>query len=1313
MSTPCSTMAESVAMQQTTASPAAVDEDNMGDIPRRPMRVKVLYTFDDQNKSNCLARLPNALNVPVVALDENTQVGVIELKTCIQAIVAASPELVARLGHDYTVYAYDFSEYETPLVGQGMLSWILASASTTPNAPADESQTMVTGRVCKNILGLFSNGIKETLEVKLKLVPVPTCMQKEYVENMERYHSLSQLMPEKFDYNAWADFLKENPTLGQLAQPAPGFFDTPAQRSSFGGVEPFHQMLTRHSPSQEPMRNDAFFDESNMSFNSQPTRASSPAMSSISFHHYQYNPDSRPASRASVRSEAGPVPQQHAQQHTQHHTQQYPQQYPQPHTQQFPNQPNYVIEEQEDGPPRKRARITQAKRPKKTPLLTHHESLRVTASTAASVRLHKPLTASSAAALASAELVPRAPTPRPGDAAFGPRGLRRPPAPSTLRHASMDGGRPYMSPYDTSSFSDNATDSADDERGVSPGDTPTDLPSSPPLVPKRTVSPSPSSPNLPTLPPPTDSGFVSDMVLGREDDGMESGNKTWDGSDLPTAPEARAKRKQTRSQQPWQEVNPGPTELLPQSYVPRPKQYVPRSRSMLPITESVEQDTDNVQIANSYATRDGALELCASRQQQSINGACTKLHPGQDMSQPDGLKAGSPDTIVSYVSPASENEVQMYSRSATPNLPTQKPRASRARGLPRSHTWSGAGEPMSDAPISVDGNPRSGGHAKRKKQLKEKLEKAIAAGEMPEHCNNCGEIDTPTWRKAYTRVELGSPDGIELSTEAAGTGIVGYEVIEPTEDNIAEKKYRIFKNNITPEEKTWKLFEALTLCNPCGLWLIKKKEMRPQKQWNKAAKPAKRKRNQTSASRSKSLGQDDDLVSDAVVPPSDAIVPVEQETIVASFQGALNEEMLPPPHVQERAESFQTTENEIGLNHEAAQAAFRRAVESSPAGFRGSKNSPIDIDPDLTPRPTRRILFPSPRKDGETKSLVDNQVVPSTTSKDAPSHVADKDAPIEKPRCERCKKIKKGCDRERPCQRCKDAGIGHDGCIPCDVPKVAWFNLDRLRSLPSVEQDTADKENCPPPPVAQEDHDFTDLFEDPVSPIITPKKSQPFQDLLKTPTPGSRRRPLLTPKRGAESAGLLLTPSRNIFTPRGSRAATMAPETPFTRQLNALLKSDGITSSPGQALDFSEFPSFNTPGRTGTHFTDFMPDDFLSSDMPMTSSPPRAGTLGLGFDLYEDPNTSTIGLWSDANIFGSDLLMSGFDDGHQRMELVEGPDTTALLKMNVGGITVDFASMIEDVVGVVNNDADMEEIRKSTEVESQSLAKTPETPVTE
>ena len=51
--------------------------------------MKVLYSFDDENKTNCLARWPHILHVQTVQLDEATTIGVIELKTCIQAIVSA------------------------------------------------------------------------------------------------------------------------------------------------------------------------------------------------------------------------------------------------------------------------------------------------------------------------------------------------------------------------------------------------------------------------------------------------------------------------------------------------------------------------------------------------------------------------------------------------------------------------------------------------------------------------------------------------------------------------------------------------------------------------------------------------------------------------------------------------------------------------------------------------------------------------------------------------------------------------------------------------------------------------------------------------------------------------------------------------------------------------------------------------------------------------------------------------------------------------------------------------------------------------
>ncbi|CBF86252.1 hypothetical protein AN2136.2 [Aspergillus nidulans FGSC A4] len=45
---------------------------------------------------------------------------------------------------------------------------------------------------------------------------------------------------------------------------------------------------------------------------------------------------------------------------------------------------------------------------------------------------------------------------------------------------------------------------------------------------------------------------------------------------------------------------------------------------------------------------------------------------------------------------------------------------------------------------------------------------------------------------------------------------------------------------------------------------------------------------------------------------------------------------------------------------------------------------------------------------------------------------ADEEDLSTKPRCQRCRKSKKGCDRQRPCGRCKDAGIGIEGCISED-----------------------------------------------------------------------------------------------------------------------------------------------------------------------------------------------------------------------------------------------------------------------------------------
>jgi hypothetical protein len=201
-----------------------------------------------------------------------------------------------------------------------------------------------------------------------------------------------------------------------------------------------------------------------------------------------------------------------------------------------------------------------------------------------------------------------------------------------------------------------------------------------------------------------------------------------------------------------------------------------------------------------------------------------------------------------------------------------------------------------------------------------------------------------------------------------------------------------------------------------------------------------------------------------------------------------------------------------------------------------------------------------------------------------------------------------------------------------------------------------------------------------------------MEDMLKTPTPASRRRVPLTPKRGGDLLGLT-TPSRVNKTPRTvKRAATVEPETPFTRQLNALL-SDVMASSPSQAIDFSAFPTFETPGRTintNTHFGDFLSNDFLSSDLPIPSSPNG------NFGIFEDPNTSTVGLWSGASIFETNVTNTGDHHGAEH-----------------GNMNMDFSALLEGMVGDANHADNVHAETVSVETSKAATATTTEEGVSE
>jgi len=368
--------------------------------------------------------------------------------------------------------------------------------------------------------------------------------------------------------------------------------------------------------------------------------------------------------------------------------------------------------------------------------------------------------------------------------------------------------------------------------------------------------------------------------------------------------------------------------------------------------------------------------------------------------------------------------------------------------------------------------------------------------------------------------------------------------------------------------------------------------MRPAEKWNKNPRNSKKRQ-----------AKKDSLQSDMAEPQSDypqsgfwtdAMQPdetnEEREKVSEEPEDSDESQMRPPPVANRpRASSMQgqsrPAADQDQWNAATLDAALHRAIQSSPARFLGTQESPIELEDDLTPKPTRRLLFPSPRKDGETKSL-------------------------------------------------------DDSCIPRSTGKQPGGKT--TTSLKDPFQSTTDKENLPPFDI---DDDFSHLFEGSPSALFktpakyTPKKTPTskstaqFETLLATPTPSRRNISggavtTRTPNRGqdpflptfssSETRNLFpVTPSRNIS---NSSITSPSPSreimTPFTRHLTQLLNETSSTNGDMQGLgmnfglhvtssssrvasnalfgtpdkhgfDFSDMPTFMTPGRDyGFDFSD-------------------------------------------------------------------------------------------------------------------------------
>ena len=541
-----------------------------------------------------------------------------------------------------------------------------------------------------------------------------------------------------------------------------------------------------------------------------------------------------------------------------------------------------------------------------------------------------------------------------------------------------------------------------------------------------------------------------------------------------------------------------------------------------------------------------------------------------------------------------------------------RPQPKKRQSMQRSRTSSNESEAGSPAPSDTegpDGKPkgsqRSGSGAQRRKIIEQRLQDSIAKGQTPQYCSHCGAIETPTWRRLYVKQCFGKPsplDSAEGEGETVGVAVTQRDPMtgDPTRFVIRKSMKK------TKDSQPGEGFEDTMVCNPCGLWFNKFKNMRPPEKWGKRSGTRRPRKPKTADG-------DVGMSTDGIEPQSEAFFTDQVMPDDAGEDGDVDGEgqvdgadeketdlpQMPPPSNRPRANSMSTGELRRGgsqpqWNASQLDAALAREVQSSPARLQGSQQSPIEVA-DLTPKPTRRLLFPSPRREGEVRSLDDN------------AQVSLKAMP---PYSTPGKVLKDGVE------------------ISFDQTDASIF-----------EAFTFDKENLAPGMFDTEigDEDLARLFENgsPTTlfktPFKTPRKSprlngsrttprslRQLSHLLKTPTPGrsSKRKPLTPNANAANGADLNAGPINDFMTSpssaryflrstpsRVSRTNTPGRQnlpgssnngiSPFSRHLAQMLSdhangdasSQQFTSSPSRgmaaAFDFSDLPTFTTPGRPG------------------------------------------------------------------------------------------------------------------------------------
>ncbi|KAH9432520.1 hypothetical protein MCOR02_007213 [Pyricularia oryzae] len=1243
----------------------------------RPMGVKVLYSLKD-SADNLLARWPQMQQIQTIPLDETNSIGVIDLRICLQAIHQCSPELFDQQDLDYTVYAFDYSEADTPLVGQGMLSWGLEALR--PN----EMPKLVTGRVTKNLLSFFNSSPKETLEVKLKLAAVARRRQRteqstEYPpthDNGMQYHQQQhrQSQPQQQHSNmpaastptdtteisAWVRLNPSGACSVSSSYPPDRFlgFGQTDVRSCHVEAALFACSSTLSAAVLTAPATATLGSNARRPFTASQSRIGTPDVKESTA--VPIAKSSRPSSRARSRVPTGRPRGR-------------------PKKKPVADGNTSGLEDPtdaDDGPQRKRAKTTMADWSEDRPSLdSTADSLRVVAAISGSIRSIRPVgTTGDPVGGSHLQEGPRAPTPVPQGPVARKVKQRKKPVAALSRHdsiASTDDAMSYPSLQHESSFgmsghqrmdARSPTESlAPSEQVYTPEESPADLGSSPP-VPRSTAfirsSPAASSPVLPRmLPNPRhDSGFMSGGIDGGIDDD-EAQTLPPQKPRLSQQREASPKlpkiakpvpRKGSNVQSqgfPFMEEIPGPQELLPQTSIynpPRSQSHrlkqqqessvppamkrsntEPKSRRTsvpeLPIggaaltpavtptaadqpLPSVEEPSTkglgNVQLSQQDArnpSKDSSKEPVLKPQEQNLEQTAQEDFQ-QESSKGEGI---SDEQLQALMAAASVPEPDLP-MMLPPNTSTSRPTTS-ATPVPENNLSTvTASDPVgpqtmltlplppvsySEAPCppsdTLQEQTTSNKNYAKKQTIKERLQQAIEQGEMPPFCSNCGAIETPTWRKMWTQDHVGSP-GFHDYSEKPGL-VTAIDILERDKDD-NPTSYRLVKKSLGPgEDKA--LWNKSLICNPCGIWLGKFKCHRPPEQWDKNLARLNQPRRKRDKSASSGNGR-----SKKARTKSDAQLNLTSEACYMTDPLGPGYEQL-GDETNNTLQSRQASTNEAQTGTGFLGSPNSRGPGSTHSRGSGTAQSPIAVEDDLGP--ARRLLFPSPRKDGVPKVLGESAI---NIVKPGPEFAAAKPGQNASSQMQKTITPTKNSDKE----------------------------MADLFGTPPMRPST-------PPPNGSSGGPFK-------TPTRPTPSHRPITRSVSKSIRSQRTVTMISPSRGL--AGLQRTPSRTPGRQHLSAhfavedmAITGLGDSPFPATLSQLLSeaNDFTNGSPSHGL--GDLGGFDL----SSNLLDF--DNVLNTNMPMPSSPPLIKEGGvMNYDPSWDMTT-----WSHNE--QEDCTMAGVDVG--------------------------------------------------------------------